>query len=132
MVRRSLLPPGICPLVWPVFQPTTQLVVLRSDEVGVSAVSVDATQRRVDRTVSTVSDSGLVVTEELKRDSWTCLWSDLPQRGESAVSVDSAVSLVGGPDSVFLSGAGGYMDFAGEVAVVVTPRPFLLVMSPSE
>ena len=52
-----------------------------------SAVSVDATQRRVDRTVSTVSDSVLVVTEELQLDSWTCLGSDLPQRGESVVIV---------------------------------------------
>ena len=80
-------------------------VVVRSDEVRVFAVSVDATRRRVDRTVSTVSDSVLVVTEELQWDSWTCLGRDLPQRGESAVSVDCAVSLVGGPASAFLGGA---------------------------
>ena len=104
----------------PVFQPTSQPVILRSDEVGVSAVSVDATRRRVDRTVSTVSDSVMVVTEELQWDSWTRSGNDLPQRGESAVSVDSAVSLVGGLASAFLSGADGCADFAGEVAVVVT------------
>ena len=90
-----------------------------------SAVSVDATWRRVDRNVSTVSDSVLVVTEELQRDSWTCLGMDLPQRGESSVSVDCAVSLVGGPASAFLSGADGCADFAGEVAVVVTPLAIL-------
>ena len=103
----------------PVFQPTSQPVVLRSDEVGVSAVSVDATRRRVDWTLSTVSDSVMVVTDELQQDSWTRSGSDLPQRGESAVSVDTAVSLVGGPASAFLSGADGCADFAGEVAVVV-------------
>ena len=45
--------------------------------------------------------------------------SNLPQRGDCAVSVDSAVSLVGGPASAFLSGADGCADFAGEVAIVV-------------
>ena len=97
----------------PVFQPTSQPVVVRSDEVGVSAVAVDATQRRVDRTLSTVSDNMMAVTEELQRGSWTCAGSDLPRRGESAVSVDSAVSLVGGPASASLSGANGCTDFAG-------------------
>ena len=80
----------------PVFQPTSQPVVVRSDEVGVSAVLVDVTRRRVDRTLSTVSDSVMVVTEELQRVSWTRSGSYLPQRGESEVSVDGAVSLVGG------------------------------------
>ena len=47
----------------------------------------------MDRTVSTVSDSVLVVTEELQWDSWICLGRDLPQLGESVVSVDCAVSL---------------------------------------
>ena len=83
-------------------------------------MSVDATRRRVNRTASTASDSVMVVTEELPRDSWTCSGSDLPQRAESAVSVDCAVSLVGGPASAFLSGADGCVDFAGEGAVVVT------------
>ena len=58
----------------------------------------------------------MVVTEELQRDSWTRLGSDLPQRGESAVSVYSAVSLVGGLASAFLSGADECADF-----VVVLP-----------
>ena len=34
----------------PVFQPTSRLVVVQSDEVGVSAMTVDATWRRVDCT----------------------------------------------------------------------------------
>ena len=85
-----------------------------------SAVSVDATWRRMDWTVFTISDSVMVVTEELQRDSWTRSGSDLPQWGESAVSVDSAVSFVGGPASAFLSGADGCADFSSEVAVVVT------------
>ena len=61
----------------------------------------------------TVSDRVMVVIEELQRDSWTHSGSDLPQRGESVVSVDSAVSLVGGSASAFLSGADGCADFAG-------------------
>ena len=66
--------------------------------------------------MSTVSDSMV----ELQRDSWTHSGSDLSQRGESAVRVDSAVSFVRGPASVFRSGADGCADFAGEVVVVVT------------
>ena len=38
-------------MVRPVLQPTSQPIVLRSNEVGVSAMSVHATRRRVDRTV---------------------------------------------------------------------------------
>ena len=75
--------------------------------------------------MSTVSDSMMVVAEELQRDCWTRLGSDLPQRGESAVSVDSAVSFVGGSASAFLSDADGCADFAGEVAVVVTSPAIL-------
>ena len=51
--------------------------------------------------------------------------SNLPQRGDCAVSVDSAVSLVGGPASAFLSGADGCVDFAGEVAIVVISQAVL-------
>ena len=69
--------------------------------------------------MSTVSESVVAVAKELQRDSWTRSGSDLPQRGESAVSVDSDVRFVGGPASAFLSGADGCADFAGEVAVVV-------------
>ena len=77
-------------------------------------MSVDAIRRRVDQTLSTVSDSVMVVTEELQRDNWTRSGNDLPQPGESAVSVDSAVmSLVRGLASAFLSGADGCADFAG-------------------
>ena len=90
-----------------------------------SAVSVDATPRRVNRTMSTISDSGMVVTEGLPRDSWTCLQSDLPQGGECAVSVDGAVHLVGGPASAFLSGADGWT-LLGRLPSWWRPRPTLL------
>ena len=56
----------------------------------------------------------------VQQDSWTRSGSDLPQWGESAVSVDSAVRFVGGPASALLSGADGCTDFVGEVAVAVT------------
>ena len=107
-------------MVRPVYQPTSQPVAVRSDEVGVSAVSFNATRRRVDRTVSTISNSVMVVTEELQRDSWVRGVTSL-----SAISVDRVVSLVGGPASAFLSGADGCTDFTGEVAVVVTSPAFL-------
>ena len=97
----------------PVFQPTSQPVVLRSDEVRVSAVLVNATRRRVDRTLSTIFDSVMVVTEELQLESWTRSGSDLPRRGVSVVSEDSAVSLAGEPASAFLSGTDRCADFAG-------------------
>ena len=91
-------------------------------------MSVDATQRRVDRTLYTISDSVLVVTEELQRDSWTRSGSDLPQRGISVVSVNSDVSLVGGPAS-FVHGTNGCGNFAGGLPLCWRPRPFLLVIS---
>ena len=50
----------------PVSQLTPRSVVECSDEVGVSAVVVDATRRWVDCTESTVSDSMSVVAEEMK------------------------------------------------------------------
>ena len=85
-----------------------------------SALSVDATLRRKDRILSTISDSVMVVTEELQRADWTHLGSDLPQRRGSAVGVESGVGFVGGLTSAFLSGADGCADFAGGVAIVVT------------
>ena len=65
-------------VAWPVFQPTTQSVVVRSDEVGVSAVMVDVTQRQVDCALSTVSDCALVEgvtfpSEEEERSVWMVL-----------------------------------------------------------
>ena len=50
----------------PVFQTTPRSVVERADEVGVSAVVVDANRRGVDCTKSTVSDSMSVVAEEMQ------------------------------------------------------------------
>ena len=52
----------------PVVQPTSQSVLMRPESVGMSAVSVDAILRRRDWILSTVSDSVMVVTEELQRD----------------------------------------------------------------
>ena len=52
----------------PVVQPTSQLVLMRPEAVGVSVVSVDTTWRWRDRILSTVSDSVIVVTEELQRE----------------------------------------------------------------
>ena len=52
----------------PVVQPKSQPVVASPETVGVYVVSVDATLRWRDRILSTVSDSVMVVTEELQRD----------------------------------------------------------------
>ena len=77
------------------------------------------------------------VTGELQWDSWTHSGSDLPRHGVSAVSVNSVLSLVGGPASAFLHGTNGGADFAGGVAVVVAPPAVLAgyvavgVMSPA-
>ena len=80
----------------------------------------------MDRTLSTVSDSMLVVAEELQLGRWTHAGNDLPRRGVSAVNVDSAVSLVEGLASAFLSSTDGCADFAGGgVAVVVAPPAVL-------
>ena len=51
---------------WPVVQPTSQPVLVRLEAVEVSAVSVDATLRRRDRILSTISDSVMMVTEEFR------------------------------------------------------------------
>ena len=49
------------------------------------------------------------------------------------VSVDGALSLVGGPATEFLSDTDGCADFAGgELPLWWRPRPFLLVRSLSE
>ena len=103
--------------VWPVVQLTSQPVLVRSEVVGVSAMSVDATLRPRGRILSTVSDSVMVVTEALQRDDWTRSGSDLPRRGGSAVGVESDVDFVGGPASAFLSGADGCADFAGGLSL---------------
>ena len=94
-------------------QPTSQPVLVRPEAVGVSAVSVDATLRRRDRIISTVSDSVIVVTEGLQPDDWTRSGCDLPRREGSAVDVESDVDFVRGPASVFQSGVYGCTDFTG-------------------
>ena len=99
--------------VRPVFQPTSQPVVVRSDEVRVSAVSVNAGRRRVVRILSTVSDSVMMVTEELQRETWPRSGSGLPLRRGDTVGVDGALSLVGEPPTVFLSDTDGCVNCAG-------------------
>ena len=67
-----------------------------------SAVTVDATRRQVDCALSTVSDSMLVVAEELQRCRWTHVESAMFRRRGGAVGMDGALSLVRGPASAFL------------------------------
>ena len=83
----------------PVVQSTSQPVLVRSKTIWVSAVSVDATLRRKDRILSTVSDSVMVVTEELQRDYWIRSESDLPRREGGAVGVESDVGFDAGSAS---------------------------------
>ena len=73
---------------WPVLQPTLQSVGLQSGEVRVSTVSVNATRRRVDGTVSTVSDGVKIDDGDMtQRDSRTQSRSGLPLRGGGVRSV---------------------------------------------
>ena len=58
-----------------------------------STVSVDAGWRQVDHILSTVSDSVMVVTEALQRDTCIRLGSGLSLRRGDAVCVDGALSL---------------------------------------
>ena len=93
-----------------------------SGAVKVSAVLVDVTQERMDRFVST-GPTG--------KDADTDCVSQLAQQAEVATGVDCRDFVVGRPTSASLSGADGCLDFAGDVAVGVTSRPFLLGLSPS-
>ena len=70
---------------------------LQSGELRVSAVSVEVTRKRVDQTMSTVSDSVEVDAGDVShRDSWA--WSrsrsDLPLRGGGGVRLVWIVLLV--------------------------------------
>ena len=87
---------------------------------------VDVARRRVDRILSNVSDSVMVVTEELQRYTWTRLGSGLPLRRGDAVGVDVALSLVGGAATAFLSDTDGCADFTVGFPFWGRPRPFLL------
>ena len=69
-------------MVWPVIQPTLQWVGLQSGEVKVYAVFVNATQKWVDRTVSTVPDTVEIDVGDMPQwDSRTQSRSGLPLRG---------------------------------------------------
>ena len=75
-------------VVWPVLLPTLQSVGLQSGEVRVSTVLVDATRRRVDGTVSTVSDGVEVNNGDMTQwNDQTQLRSGLPLRGGGVQSV---------------------------------------------
>ena len=87
----------------PVCPPTSQPVVVRLDEVRVSVVMVDGTRSLVDGALSAGSDSMSVVAADLQRDSWICSGSGLPLRRRDAVGVDGALSIAGGPATVFRS-----------------------------
>ena len=50
----------------------------------------------------------------------------VPGRGGDVVGVDCVFNLAGGPATALLTGADRCADFASGVAVVNTPRPFLL------
>ena len=88
-------------MVWPVLQPTLQSVGLQSSEVRVSTVSLDATRRRVDGTVSTVSDGIEVDNGDMTQwDSQIQLGSGLPLRGGGVRSVWIVVLVwCGGPNN---------------------------------
>ena len=88
-------------------QPTSQPVLVSPEAVVVSAVSVDVTLRRRDQILSTVSDSVMVVTEELQSDDWTR--SGVRKYGRCR----GDVHVVGRPVSAFQSSADGCMDFTG-------------------
>ena len=70
---------------WPMPQPTSQPVLVRPEAVGVSVVSVDATLRRRDQIMCSISDSVMVVTEGFQPDDWTRSVSGLPRREGSVV-----------------------------------------------
>ena len=94
----------------PVLEPagsrsTLRSVGLQSGEVRVSAVSVDATRKRVDQPVSTISDSVDVDSSGvLQRDGQAQSGTGLHLRGGGggAASVDCGTFVVGGPASMFL------------------------------
>ena len=72
-----------------------------------SVVSVDATLRRRDWIISSISDCVMVVTEGFQPDDWTRSWSGLPRRERSAVDE--------------------FADFAGGGGATVATSPVVLV-----
>ena len=86
-------------MVWPVLQPTLQSVRLQSGEVRVSTVSVNATQRQVDGTVSIVSDGVEVDDGDMmtQRDSRTQSGSGLPLWGGGSIWIVLLVWSEGRP-----------------------------------
>ena len=72
-------------MAWPKAQPTSQPVLMRPEVVGVSAVLVDATLRRIDQILSSVTDSVMAIAERFQLDDWTRLGSGLPRMEGSVV-----------------------------------------------
>ena len=98
---------------WPMAQPTSQPVLMRPETVEVSAVLVDATLRRRDRILPSVSDSVMVVAEGFQPDDWTRSGSGLPRRDGSVM--DECMDFAGGVAAVATSP----VVFVGDVAVEV-------------
>ena len=98
---------------WPIAQPTSQSVLMRSETVGVSAVLVDATLRWSDRSLSSVSDSVMLVAEGFQPDDWTHSGSGLPRRDRRVM--DECTDFAGGAAAVATSPA----VFVGDVTVGV-------------
>ena len=72
-----------------------------------------------------VSDSVMVVMEVLRQDVQACLRSGPPLRNGDTGAVEVTFDLVGTPATAFLSDADGCANFAGGVAVAVTPPTIL-------
>ena len=98
-------------MAWPMAHPSSQQVLVQPEVVGVSAVSVDATLRRIYRILSSVSDSVMVVTEGFQPDDWTRSGSGLPLSEGSVV--DECGDIAGGVAAVVMS----LVVLVGDIAV---------------
>ena len=67
-----------------------------------------------------------MVTEELRRDVWTCLKSGPFLGGRNVIGVSGTFHLVGAPADALRHVAEECADFAGVVLLWWHPRPFLL------
>ena len=119
----KLSAPGDMAVERPVLHLPSRSAVVLYD--GVPAMAVDVTRRRVEGALSTGSECVSMVVEQLRQGDGIRTGSDIPRRGGGMIGVDGTFNLVGGPATAFLSGAEGYTDFDGGVAVAVTPPTVL-------